>query len=368
MSRMLKWLAAPSLALLCNVGIAPAADAPQGLDQKGKPDVKSIGPLAFGPDGVLFLGDPRGAAIFAVEAPTASSAVDANFKIEGIDAQVAALLGVSAGDVLINDLAVQPGSGQAFLSVSRGKGPDAESVVVKVDAAGNLALVPLDNVNYSKFAIDNAPAEDAKDRRGNSLRLEAITDLAYVDGRLLIAGLSNEEFASQLRAIHFPFDKDDTSASVEIYHGAHGAVETRAPVRTFVPFTLNGEEFVLAAYTCTPLVKFPLSQVKDGVKLRGTTVAELGNQNRPLDIVSYQRDGKTYLLLANSKRGVMKIATDKLGTQEGIESKVADTAGLPYETIADLKGVEQLDKLGADRALLLVRTEKGLNLEAVALP
>jgi hypothetical protein len=36
---------------------------------EGKPDLKSIGPIAFGPDGVLFIGDPLGAAIFAVQYP-----------------------------------------------------------------------------------------------------------------------------------------------------------------------------------------------------------------------------------------------------------------------------------------------------------
>ena len=79
-------------------------------------------------------------------------------------------------------------------------------------------------------------------------------NLQFVDGRLFVAGLSNEEFASKLRAISFPFTGADPGASVEIYHGAHGQFETRAPVRTFVPFNVNGEAHLMAAYTCTPLV------------------------------------------------------------------------------------------------------------------
>src|SRR3954469_16695888 len=37
------------------------------LDKKGTPDIKSAGPLTFGPDGILFVGDTQGAALFAVD-------------------------------------------------------------------------------------------------------------------------------------------------------------------------------------------------------------------------------------------------------------------------------------------------------------
>ena len=34
---------------------------------KGTPEIKSAGPLAFGPEGILFIGDPMGASVFAVQ-------------------------------------------------------------------------------------------------------------------------------------------------------------------------------------------------------------------------------------------------------------------------------------------------------------
>ena len=49
---------------------------------------------------------------------------------------------------------------------------------------------------------------------------------------------------------------------------------------------------MLAAYTCTPLVKLPVSELKAGAHVKGTTIAELGNRNRPLDMIVYQKDGK----------------------------------------------------------------------------
>lgn len=347
---------------------ALAADAPAGLDQFGKPDLKSAGALAFGPEGILFVGDAQGAALFAIQTPAAKVQAAAPFKVEGVDAKAAALLGAASTDLLINDLAVQPGTNVVYLSVSRGKGPAAEPALITIDPAGKAALVSLDKVHYAKTAISNAPAADAKDRRGNSVRQEAITDIAFVDGRVILAGLSNEEFASKLRAFRFPFGKADQDTSVEIYHGAHGALETRAPVRTFVPLVVDGQPQILAAYTCTPLVRFAVSELQPGAKVRGTTVAELGNRNRPLDIIAYEKGGKSFLLLANSARGVMKVATDDLAKQDGITTKVDGTAGLGYETIAALQGVEHLDKVGADHVALLVKTPAGLTLEAIPLP
>jgi hypothetical protein len=371
MSRILTSLLAASVTLCLVVGGARAAEKAAGLDKSGKPDLKSAGQLAFGPEGVLFVGDSQGAAIFAIGVEPASGGKSAGaLKLEGVDAKLAAMLGTKPADILINDLAVQPGSGVVYLSASRGKGPDAEPVIATVGPSGKLALLSLDNVDYSKVSLTNAPSAEEKDRRGNSLRQESITDMHFVDGRLFVAGLSNEEFASKLRAIAFPFTGPDPGAGVEIYHGAHGQFETRSPVRTFVPFNIGGEPHLLAAYTCTPLVTVPVASLKAGAKLKGTTVAELGNMNRPLDIISYEKDGRTFLLLANSARGVMKISTDNIEQQQGITEPVkgGGKAGLTYDTLADLKGVLHLSKLGDEYALLLVQTEKGLNLESVPLP
>ena len=155
--------------------------------------------------------------------------------------------------------------------------------------------------------------------------LAAHPDIAYVDGRVIVAGLSNEEFSSSLRAIPFPFSKVDRGTLIENYHGAHGQFETRAPVRTLIPFRVGGQDQILAAYTCTPLVQFALSDLKPGAKIMGKTIAEFGNGNRPLDIILYQKDGKDYLLMANSSRGVIKVATGQIAAAESITARVAGT-------------------------------------------
>jgi hypothetical protein len=106
-----------------------------------------------------------------------------------------------------------------------------------------------------------------------------------------------------------------------------------------------------------------------GTKVVGTTIAEFGAGNRPLDMILYKKDGKDFLLMSNNNRGVMKIPTADFGSAPAITAKVTTpTGGIGYETIASMKGVEQMDLLDAQRSIVLARTTAGLNLSAVALP
>ena len=357
-----------ALMLVVALAAAGAADDPGRGLKPGKAALASAGPLAFGPDAILFVGDTAGATLWALDTGDRKPG-DAKINVSGLQDKVAAMLGTAPDQVAINDVIVNPISRKAYLSVARGRGPDASAVILRLDSAGKLEELRLDDIRHAKVSLANAPAADAKDRRGNSLRTEAITDLHYVDGQVFLAGLSNEEFASKLRSVPFPFATSDGGTSVEIYHGAHGAWETRSPVRTFVPYAIQKESHLLAAYTCTPLVKFPVKDLKPGSKLVGTTIAELGNRNRPLDMIVYTKDGAEFLLMSNSSRGVMKMSTKGIEGQGPITTPVEGTKGLPYETLADWKGVEQLDKLDDGNALVLTRAEGGaLDLKTVPLP
>ena len=117
----------------------------------------------------------------------------------------------------------------------------------------------------------------------------------------------------------------------------------------------------MAAYTCTPLVRIPVADLKPGGKVKGTTIAELGNGNQPLDMIAYTKDGKDYLLSANSKHGVIKIPTADFGTATAITAQTG-IAGPKYEKITELTGVTQLDKFDDTRAILLVKTSAGFDL------
>jgi hypothetical protein len=331
------------------------------------PSFQSIGPLAFGPGGVLYAGDKQAATIFALNlGAQAAGAVPGTKDVEGIDAKIASLVGTAATEIAITDLAVHPTSKNTFLSVMRGQGAGAQAALVRVDGAGTLALVALDAVTFTSVGLPNPPQANPAARRDP--RTQSITDLAFADGRLFVAGLSNEEFASKLWSVPYPFATADRGTSVEIFHTNHDAVETRSPVMAFVPHVVANEPHIIAGYTCTPLVKFPLAALQTGEKVRGTTIAELGSGNQPLDMVINQKGGQEYLLMTNSSRGVMKIPTASFAGAASLTAAIRGTGGVPFETVAAMTGIEQLDLLDATRSVVVVRGAAGRSLQAVILP
>lgn len=328
---------------------------------KGKVQLKSAGPIAFGPDGILFIGDSLGSSVIAVETGDTKSATAGKIEITDINQKVAALLGATPDQISINDVKVNPLSKNVYLSVTRGKGEGAVPVILRADASGKITEFSLDNVASSSSALPNPPVAKAGAR--SDPRLETITQVAFSEGKVIVAGLSNEEFSSNLRTIAFPFKQELTASSIEIYHGQHGRYETQAPVRTFLPITIANKAHIVAAYTCTPLVTIPMSELKPGKKVAGATIAELGAGNRPLDMIAYKKDNHDYILMANSARGVMKLTADHLDTYKPITART-EREGVPYETIASLTGVKHLTSLDNSSALILTDSD----LRSIPLP
>src|SRR5262249_44587393 len=150
------------LTLVLFVSIAAlvvAAPATTGMTT-GKVDVKSAGPLAFGPDGVLFIGDSLGAKVVAIDTGDTKAGAPASVSVQGIDGKIAAALGTAADQISIRDVATNPVSKNVYISVSRGRGADAKAVLLKLDTAGKLSEVGLDNVKYSVAELPNPPAQN----------------------------------------------------------------------------------------------------------------------------------------------------------------------------------------------------------------
>ena len=340
--------------------VAGAETGPSSPAAAGKPDLESAGQLAFGPGGVLFVADSLGTAVWALDLADGGKPATGELpRIDDVDEKVASLLGTTARDVLLNDLAVHPGSKNIYLSVSRGRGDDARPALVKVDGQGRLSLVELDGLSATKAMITNPPAADAKTRRGQPKRALTITDLAYADGFVYVAGLSNEEFASNLRKIPYPFGGEMSATSVEIFHGAHGKFETHAPIRTMMPYELKGEAHLLASYTCTPLVTLPVAELKDGTHLKGKTIGELGFGNTPLDMIGFTKEGEPYVLILNNRRAGMRFRSQDLEKAGEVSTDVditaeAPLAGVPYVSVA-MGGVLRADNYDDENLVVLRR-------------
>jgi hypothetical protein len=233
--------------------------------------------------------------------------------------------------------------------------------LIKVNGS-NIESVSLNDVSFSKVELTNVPGEEDKDQRGRPTRPLAISDIGFFDGKVMVSGLSNQEFSSTFRSIPFPFTKKQDQSSLEIYHAAHKKYETYAPIRTFTAGEINGKKYLIASFTCTPLVLFPLDELKPGMHVKGRTIAEMGAGNSPLDMVTMNKNGESVLLMSNSSRPVFKVKYKSIEEFQGsLTTPVEEsfgTAGVHFVSLP-MVNVLQLDKLDDSTFVLLQRKPNG---------
>jgi len=333
----------------------------------GKSTHQSIGTLTFSPDGTLFFADFKGAAIYGISmSDEKADASKQALNIADLDTKIADMLGTTTREISVMDMASSPKTNTVYFSVARGIGNDTQYALMKITREGDtrngkIEMVNLYAVKYASYDLTDAPAATDKDRRGRSLRTMSITDIAFHDNEVYVAGLSNEEFASTFRRIPFPFKGTQTASKVEIFHVAHGRYETNAPIQTFTPMELDGKAHIVAAYTCTPLVTFPVGDVANGGHIMGKTAAELGSNNRPVDIVSFERGGKQHIILSNSNRSAMRFDPNDLIKQETLKNPLEErfvSTGVPYVQLP-LVQVLQLDDFNEDHLAVMQRGDNG---------
>jgi hypothetical protein len=320
------------------------------------PEIKSISSLTFGPDGILFVGDSKSATIFAVNTKDAKQQKKATaVEIKNLDQKVAAALGTDVANITITDMAVNPVSKKLYLAV---QSSDGTPVLLTLNGE-KIEPVAVKDMTYTAVVLNNAPAEDAKDQRGRPIRMSTISDIGYADGKLMVSGLSNHEFSSSFKSIPYPFTNKQDESTLEIYHAAHGKYETSAPIKTFTTAEINGKKYLVASYTCTPLVLFPLDELKPGTHVKGRTVAEMGSGNSPIDMITFSNGTDSYLMMANTRHPVAKVDYKSIASFEGtLTEPVKGTAGVSF-TALPLTNVLQMDKLENNMVLVLQKKPNG---------
>ena len=285
---------------------------------KAQQSIEFIGALEFSDEGVLFIGDNLLGAIHAIDFTTETRTKEKfEININNVDAQIAAILGAAPHNVKINDLAIHPKSGEAYLSVTRGHGVEALPALIKIDAENKLNAIELSTSKITSQTLSNMPDMDKKFRpRGAMMsppsakdiakaqrpqRMFAIMDMQYHKGELFVSGVSNEEFSSVLRRMPYPFNGKESISNVEMYHISHDQYESRAPIRSMQIKNIDGIDQIVAAYTCSPIVLIPLTELKDGAKVKARTLGDMGN-GQPIDMVSFKMQGKDMLFVTNNSR------------------------------------------------------------------
>ena len=339
------------VAIACCLGAASNASAA---------DIKSISRLAAGPGNVLFVADWKSARVHAITLPgAAQKPAGTAFNILDLDDLLSRQVG--GAKVTVEDMVVRPGTAEVYIAVSYGAAKTPALIVVTGDHRAR--RVNLKAAKSTSIALRDAPTSNYKFWRETPERSFTVTDMKWRDGELFIAGLSNQEFASTLRRIKYPFDSQQSITSVEIYHTGHNLIETRAPIRAMSFATLGGKPYLVAAYTCTPIVLIPLDELKDGAHIRGKTIAELGYGNTPADMIAYTKkteQGKTedFLMLVNFERGSSIIPVSELeaaSARPGIETLVPFGQIVGLDVVpAPLVGTMRLDNLD-EQSFIVVR-------------
>ena len=331
--------------------------------------LQSVGVMTFGSDATLYVADSRAGAVYAIDvAETERDTSTSGIEIKGIDQKIAAILNTSKDDIRIHDMVAHPVSQTIYFSVTKGRGPDATPLIVRLTKRDQrLSVLALDPIRHARVELPDAASRDTTMPWEGVPRSFTMTHLAAGNGELYVAGLSNEAFKSTLRRVPLPFGQAAVTTKVEIFHTSHDRYETASPIESIASVTLNGHPSVLASYTCSPLVVFDRDALRGAGVVRGKTIAELGGGNRPYDMVVYTspRDSKQYLMIANSHRTLMRFDLAQIAAAPAMTTAVTQAyqpGGLSYLPVSSF-GVLELDKLNVRNLVVLQRNAADGSLE-----
>ena len=126
-------------------------------------NIQSLGVLRFSDTGVLFAGDNLSGNVIAIDLTHESKTVDSfEINVYEVYAKIAAVLGTVKENILVNDLAVHPISGEVYVSITRGKGIHAFPALVKVDADNHIHNVDLSALEITTQALHNLPDQNRR--------------------------------------------------------------------------------------------------------------------------------------------------------------------------------------------------------------
>ncbi|NBN64804.1 hypothetical protein GWI72_13595 [Microvirga tunisiensis] len=296
--------------------------------------VRSISAMTLAPDGRLVVADWRAGALHVLDLPDAQPASDMPFNLMALDEALSTL---SPGRVRATALVWHPSTQRAVIAAEAGGQP----FLALTAADGAVVTIDPDTLLATSISLSDLPGEGMiwNDTPARSL---TVTGLSWQGSSLLVAGVANTDFSSTLRRLPYPFAGTATMARIEMYHAVHNQLETRAPIRAMATVSLGGTEHLLAAYTCTPLVIFPVSDLVDGASVRAKTIAELGFGNTPLAIATFslQDQGQTseWVLVANAAKSADLIplpAIAEAAAGPGLSSPVK----APFQQFAGVQSI-----------------------------
>ena len=320
---------------------------------KGTPDIKSIDAVGFAP-GALLIGDGKGAQVFAIKIASQPSEKWTTTELPGLKDKLAERIGTTAKGIEILKMVVDPQSNLAYVAVRKLEGK--KDLILTVDASFKIRELPLENIEYARVSL--AP--------GDKVAVIKITDIAWAGKAILVAAQAKETFGSKVLVVPGPIANDAKGIlfSTETYHVAHGKWETNAPIRTIMPYQEKGKNYLVGAFTCTPIVKYAIDDLTPGGRVKGVSIIELGSGNTPQDMFTYEKAGKSYILMSTVRNN--KVAVKNIGAQPVLDRQ-GQSGHLDRKRQGQRdSGLARQDRSRPDRARLPRRHDDGPSRHAIA--
>lgn len=340
--------------------------------QLGDPHLLSAQRLAFGPGGVLLIGDGRSERIVAVETGDTSEAAreDNSFnRIDNLPGLAADAIGpdVASDDVVIEDVAVNPSSFITYIAATRTS--TNEAYVLWVDADADLRLFDMSNVVHA--AVDVRPSDGAA---------ALIADLIWFKSSVIATVTPQSFLRHEITYVATPFEHEGGArhTTTRIFHRSWNQWITEQPMDAFFTFeNAVGQRFLAGSFTSSVAV-FEASELADGSSEEpGETVFDLLDGRWVLDFEVFQRDDEMRVLLSvmnllfdGEAKGIVlseALFTEPEGTNEDAPI-LFDFAGLPLvdgiELAFSLNDARRFSLRGDSHVVVL----RGNRLETELLP
>src|SRR5438445_5651215 len=130
-----------AMAVLLALAVTAPAQSPLKNPTTGKVAFKSINTIAFGPQGLLLIGDGNGKQLIAVDTGDTTAMKWSKTEIKNIKDELAGRLGATAKGIEISKLAVNPASQKAYLAVRNLE--NKMDLILTIDGTGKIDEFPL---------------------------------------------------------------------------------------------------------------------------------------------------------------------------------------------------------------------------------
>jgi hypothetical protein len=336
----------------------------------------SISAMAFASDGKLVVADWRAGALVALALPSLENSKETSLNVMNLDELIGNALKTDPSKIRITATAFHRESQTTVFALTIGKRVNSPVAIAIMNSKGKVQAINVDQAVVSTQMLSSLPSESKLWGKQDTRSL-LVTDMKFHGDELIVAGLANATFSSTLRRVPYPFTGKTGVTAIEMYHAVHNQIETRAPVRAFNVIDVEGTPTLLAAYTCTPLVTVPLNELKDGSKVRGKTIAELGFGNTPLDVlpfeIQYQGKKSDWVMIANSAKAADLInlndivkATKIDGLSTPVKAPFQQHAGVPSIPLP-ITNLQRIMDQGSQYLLALRRDAESGDLQLVSI-